>query len=300
MKTTLLLVNGSQVLMDITKKILEREGYLVRCAIGLTGAMEQISDHAPDAIILGSDLPDGKGIEYFSKRWKAVCTPVMFISDRQEDDKAALSAGAMVFLKKPYHFDDMISGINEMLSGKCTCNALYCGTPAEAAQTPEEKEEAQHSSDGAGNSKKKMNRIVRSAAACIMIILLGVYLVGAYNDKDPYAVILENKIPLGAPAAELTSISAMTVAANKTEAEVLFANPEDNDKFLTFEIILTDTGETLYASGMVEPGSCIEIIELSRALAIGEYNAVVKIGMFKPECLSEICSERVSFKLTVV
>ena len=43
-KRSILLINSSQVLMDITKKILERAGYSVRCAVGLAVARELLAD----------------------------------------------------------------------------------------------------------------------------------------------------------------------------------------------------------------------------------------------------------------
>lgn len=43
-------------------------------------------------------------------------------------------------------------------------------------------------------------------------------------------------------------------------------NPEGNPCYFTFEIVLTETEETIYTSKMVEPGKAITEDELTRAL----------------------------------
>jgi len=54
-------------------------------------------------------------------------------------------------------------------------------------------------------------------------------------------------------------------------------NPEGNPCYFTFELVLKDSGESLYQSKMVPPGQAITEITLARALPAGEYNATIKI-----------------------
>lgn len=70
----------------------------------------------------------------------------------------------------------------------------------------------------------------------------------------------------------------ITLPADTKDVAVAFLNPEDNPCYFTFELVLTDTQETLYTSKLVPPGKAITQITLSRALAAGEYNAVIKIS----------------------
>ena len=58
---------------------------------------------------------------------------------------------------------------------------------------------------------------------------------------------------------------------------VALLNPEGNPCYFTFEIVLKDTGESLYKSKLVPPGKVITQITLSRALSEGEYPATIKI-----------------------
>jgi hypothetical protein len=69
----------------------------------------------------------------------------------------------------------------------------------------------------------------------------------------------------------------ITIPANTENVTVSLLNPEGNPCYLTFELVLSDTGETLYTSKMVAPGQVVSDITLSRSLDAGEYNATIKI-----------------------
>lgn len=51
----------------------------------------------------------------------------------------------------------------------------------------------------------------------------------------------------------------------------------NEDFYLQFNIILKDTDELIYSSGLVEYGGYINVIELNRKLKKGEYDAIVFI-----------------------
>ena len=61
----------------------------------------------------------------------------------------------------------------------------------------------------------------------------------------------------------------ITVDAGKDNVTMNLFNPEGNPCYFTFEIVLSDTGETIYKSDMVE---------LQHPLEAGEHNAVIKIS----------------------
>lgn len=113
----LLLINNSHVLMEITKKILEREGYTVRCASGLAGAREQLIDFTPDGIVTESELPDGNGLCFCRELRSEIDVPIMLLSNIREDELPALQAGANDFLKKPFDYEILKARINVMLYG---------------------------------------------------------------------------------------------------------------------------------------------------------------------------------------
>ena len=59
--------------------------------------------------------------------------------------------------------------------------------------------------------------------------------------------------------------------------QAYLVNPEGNPCYFTFEIVLKETGESLYQSKLVPPGQAITEITMSKALSAGEYQATIKI-----------------------
>ena len=69
----------------------------------------------------------------------------------------------------------------------------------------------------------------------------------------------------------------ITLPKDQKTVNVALLNPEGNPCYFTFEIVLKDTGESLYKSKLVPPGKAINEITMSRALSAGEYDATIKI-----------------------
>ena len=69
----------------------------------------------------------------------------------------------------------------------------------------------------------------------------------------------------------------ITLPKDQKTVNVALLNPEGNPCYFTFELVLKDTGESLYKSKLVPPGKAITEITMSRALSAGEYNATIKI-----------------------
>lgn len=75
----------------------------------------------------------------------------------------------------------------------------------------------------------------------------------------------------------------MTIPAGETEVSVKMPNPTQNaDKYyLSFEIILADSGEVLAQTGLVPPGETVNKVSLSRPLEAGQYQAVIHVQPYK-------------------
>ena len=82
-----------------------------------------------------------------------------------------------------------------------------------------------------------------------------------------------------APAAgiKIPGYPSITLPKDQKTVNVALLNPEGNPCYFTFEIVLKDTGESLYKSKLVPPGKAINEITMSRALSAGEYDATIKI-----------------------
>jgi hypothetical protein len=69
----------------------------------------------------------------------------------------------------------------------------------------------------------------------------------------------------------------ISIAANTREVQISLLNPEGNPCYFTFELVLQETGESLYTSQAVPPGQAIREVTLSRGLPAGEYPATIRI-----------------------
>ncbi len=102
-------------------------------------------------------------------------------------------------------------------------------------------------------------------------------------DIDPNAAHWDGKLPDDGQSKQSDSIKipgypSVKVAANTTDVQMFLLNPEGNPCYFSFEVVLKDTGETLYQSKLVPPGQAIINVKLSRPLEKGTYKAVVKIS----------------------
>ena len=109
-------------------------------------------------------------------------------------------------------------------------------------------------------------------------------IVNSNPDIDPNADIWDGqKLPdktEDAPAVgiKIPGYPSITLPKNQQTVSVALLNPEGNPCYFTFELVLKDTGESLYKSKLVPPGQAITEITMARALEAGEYNATIKIS----------------------
>lgn len=69
----------------------------------------------------------------------------------------------------------------------------------------------------------------------------------------------------------------ITIAKDTENVRMALQNPEDNPCYFKFQIVLKDTGETIFESKYVPPGDAITDVTLAHPLAEGEYNATIMI-----------------------
>lgn len=101
-------------------------------------------------------------------------------------------------------------------------------------------------------------------------------------DIDPNAQDWQDQQPPDqggeATGIKIPGYPSITLPADKQEVSVALLNPEGNPCYFTFELVLKDEDEVLYTSKLVPPGQAIYEISLSRPLAAGEYDAVIRIS----------------------
>lgn len=83
------------------------------------------------------------------------------------------------------------------------------------------------------------------------------------------------------------------------EGQAYIDNISANHYNMTVQIVLDDTGETVYQSGGIRPGQYIENITLSKALPKGSYKATAIFTAHDPEDQSEVGQAAAEVLLTV-
>ncbi len=99
------------------KSTISAEGYDVLVASNGKTALQMISSHCPDCILLDLGLPDMDGSEIIQsvRSWTAI--PILVISARsmEQDKAAALDAGADDYMTKPFGTVELLARIRTAL-----------------------------------------------------------------------------------------------------------------------------------------------------------------------------------------
>lgn len=102
------------------------------------------------------------------------------------------------------------------------------------------------------------------------------------------------------PGIKIPGYASISIPANEQDVRISLLNPEENPCYFIFELVLDDTGETLYTSKLVEPGKAIQEQTLSRTLDAGEYGATIKISTFSLKDQAQMNGANVKTKLLVL
>lgn len=96
-------------------------------------------------------------------------------------------------------------------------------------------------------------------------------------DLDPNAVVQTDPMAEKPEGIRIPGYPKIIIPADTKDVTMNLKNPEGNPCYFTFEIVLKEEEESIYRSKMVEPGTAITNVTLSRTLEKGEYPAVIKI-----------------------
>lgn len=100
-----------------------------------------------------------------------------------------------------------------------------------------------------------------------------------------------------ADGVRLPGFTDMTIPAGTADIELLLFNPVGNECNIAFEILLND--ESLYKSGFIAPGMCVEEVTLTRELTLGEYRAVLRVSVCTTGEINDIGINNMEFRLSV-
>jgi len=112
-KGIVLLVEDNQKILDINRRLLEKEGIMVLTATTIAQARQRIKLTRPDVAVLDIMLPDGSGLDFLCELRTLCETPsnpvcALFLTAKAEraDVLAGLSAGGNDYITKPYDIDE--------------------------------------------------------------------------------------------------------------------------------------------------------------------------------------------------
>jgi DNA-binding response OmpR family regulator len=107
-KGTVLLVEDDDKILEINRRVLEREGLLVLTAKTLRKAREMLKLAIPNVVVLDIMLPDGSGLDFLSELRRVCQSPVLFLTAKAEHDDvlSGLVAGGNDYITKPYDIDE--------------------------------------------------------------------------------------------------------------------------------------------------------------------------------------------------
>src|SRR6185436_17427622 len=102
------------------RELLERGGYEVRTAGSRAKALASVAERAPDAVICGVTLPDGRGYELVTalrQRPQAEDVPVLMASGPADflDKVEAIASGADGYFETPVDADELLRRLRHLL-----------------------------------------------------------------------------------------------------------------------------------------------------------------------------------------
>lgn len=112
MKHKILIIDDEEMILEMLKRCLEAEDFLVYTANSAKKALEQLSI-APDIILLDINMPEINGFELCQAIRDHITCPILFLTARvtEQDAINGFSVGGDDYITKPFHMDELLARI---------------------------------------------------------------------------------------------------------------------------------------------------------------------------------------------
>jgi two-component system KDP operon response regulator KdpE len=112
-----LVVDDEPQIVRGLRVVLRRAGYEVSSAATKEEALDAVSVHPPDAIVLDLVLPDGSGVEVCGeiRRWSKLPILVLSAVGDEREKVRALDAGADDYVTKPFGTDELLARLRAVM-----------------------------------------------------------------------------------------------------------------------------------------------------------------------------------------
>lgn len=117
-------------------------------------------------------------------------------------------------------------------------------------------------------------------------------------DLDKRRAELQNELDSGMIAFSVNTDPVFETG--KAAGNLKLENPGNNAKLLVAEVYADDTGELLYKSKAIQPGSYLENVKLDKILGPGKYPATVYLKAYSEEDQSYIGQAGAAITITVI
>jgi chemosensory pili system protein ChpA (sensor histidine kinase/response regulator) len=120
-RSLVMIVDDSLTVRKITSRLLTREGFEVVTAKDGVDALQVLTEHHPDVILLDIEMPRMDGFE-FTKTIKGdpknAHIPIIMITSRtaEKHRNHAADLGVDLYLGKPYQEDELLRHLRDMLN----------------------------------------------------------------------------------------------------------------------------------------------------------------------------------------
>lgn len=113
MKHKILIIDDEEMILEMLKRCLEAEDFLVYTANSAKKALEQLSI-APDIILLDINMPEINGFELCQAIRDHITCPILFLTARvtEQDAINGFSVGGDDYITKPFHMDELLARIS--------------------------------------------------------------------------------------------------------------------------------------------------------------------------------------------
>jgi response regulator RpfG family c-di-GMP phosphodiesterase len=113
-----LVIDDDRLLCELVRTTFELEGYELETAHDVIEAERVLAESRPDAILLDIGLPGIDGLFYLERLRETPQTkriPIVAISGSEEAGRAARSAGAQAFLRKPFSPLELLALVSPLI-----------------------------------------------------------------------------------------------------------------------------------------------------------------------------------------
>jgi DNA-binding response OmpR family regulator len=118
---TIMLVDDERELVAVVRTMLEENGFNVRCAYDGTQVFDFLKKQKPDLVILDIMMPQMDGLEVLTRLKGNPATasiPVILMTEKAdgEDVMVGYKMGADFYIPKPFTKNQLLDGVNSILS----------------------------------------------------------------------------------------------------------------------------------------------------------------------------------------